>query len=416
MLNHTTVPQAQDWTLVIIGMFLVAGYAAHVIGRRTHIPRVTLLLLLGISAGPSGLGLLGEETAEWFPLVTQSALSLLGFMLGERFFGKKLRQTGRVILSVAIAESLGAALAVFFGLLLAGAPLVLALLLAGVAPASAPAATVDVISEARANGEVTETVLGVVAIDDAFGILLFGLLLAIAQAAAGDGLSWRTLAEGAWEVVGAGALGAAIGVPMAWITGRVRPGELTLLEALGAVLLCGGLASVIGVSYLLACMTLGAVVARRAHHHTRPLHAIEGVSQPLLVVFFVLAGLEFDLEAFLAFGATGIVYFLARVGGKLAGGFVGARIATAPAKVSTHVGWCLLPQAGVALGLGLVASQRFPTIGASVLSVLLGTTFLFEVFGPIATRLSLRHAGETGQAPSTTSGDPPNDQPHTFAG
>ena len=109
-----------------------------------------------------------------------------------------------------------------------------------------------------------------------------------------SGLAWKLLLEGAWEVVGAGLLGAAVGIPTAWMTGRAKPGEPTLLEALGSVLLCGGLASVLGVSYLLACMTLGAVVARRARHHTWPLHAIEGVSQPFLVVFFLLAGLEFD--------------------------------------------------------------------------------------------------------------------------
>ena len=391
--------EATGFTLVVTGVFLLAGYVAHVVGRRAHIPRVTLLLFLGVLAGPSGFALLSPDVVEWFPLATQVALSLVGFILGERFFGKKERRTGRLVLAVALAESLGAALAVFLALIAAGSSVAVALLFAGIAPASAPAATMDVIRESRAEGRLTQTVLGVVAIDDAYGILLFSFLLVIAQAISGGTLSWFVLVEGGWEIAGAGALGLALGLPMAWVTGRVRPGELTLLEALGSVLLCGGLASVIGVSYLLACMTLGAVVARRAHHHTRPLHAIEGISQPFLVVFFVLAGFGFDPSSFMALGLTGLIYVVARSAGLVAGGYIGAAAGGASPAIRKYVGWCLLPQAGVALGLGLVAAERFPEVGHAVLSVLVGITFLFELVGPVAARISLHLAGETGQTP-----------------
>lgn len=386
--------EPHGWTLVLVGVFLLAGYMAHVAGRRTFVPRVTLLLLLGVLAGPSGLNLLPQEVQRWFPLAAQTALSLVGFVLGERFFGKKLRQTGRVVLAVAIAETLGAALVVFLGLVAIGTPVIVSLILAAVAPASAPAATVDVVRESRAKGPVTETALGVVAIDDAFGVLLFSFLLVIAQAISRNVLSWAVLLHGAWEVLGAGGLGFFIGVPTAWITGRARPGELTLLEALGAVLLCGGLASVIGVSYLLACMTLGAVVARRAHHHERPLHAIEGILQPFLVVFFLLAGFQFDLKSFVALGLIGFVYALTRATGLIVGGYLGARLIHASPSIRKYVGFCLLPQAGVALGLALIAAQRFPEAANKLLSILVGTTFLFEVLGPWATRISLRLAGE----------------------
>ncbi|MGB5283004.1 MAG: cation:proton antiporter, partial [Polyangiales bacterium] len=252
--------------------------------------------------------------------------------------------------------------------------------------------------EVQSKGPLTDTVLSVVAIDDAYAIILFSLLLVIAQTISGDGFAWSFLLAGAWELLGAVVLGVAIGAPMSWVTGRVRPGELTLLEALGFVLLCGGLASLIGVSYLLACMVLGAVVANRARHHTRPFHAIEGVSQPFLVLFFLLAGFELDPSMFALVGVTGAGYVVFRSIGKVIGSYAGARFARAPSDLAKHVGWCLLPQAGVALGLGLLAAERFPEFGGAILSLLVGTTFVFEVLGPIATRVSLKRAGETPRA------------------
>jgi Kef-type K+ transport system membrane component KefB len=395
MTEEVTTSIGSGWPLVAIGVALLAGYFTHVIGRRAHVPRVTLLLLLGVVVGPHGLDLVPEVVSDWFPVTAQLALSVVGFMLGERFWGRKLRETGKLVFAVSIAESIGAVVALLVGLLALGTAPVAAMLLAGIAAASDPAATMDVIREVRAEGRLTDTVLGVVAIDDAYAIILFSLLLVVAQAISGDGLAWTTLLTGAWELVGAALLGIAIAIPMSWLTGRVQPGELTLLEALGFVFLCSGLASLLGVSYLFACMVLGAAVANRASHHTRPFHAIEGVSQPFLVIFFLLAGFQFDVSTFAAVGLTGAAYVIFRSVGKIFGAYVGARLAGAPPNVSNHVGWCLLPQAGVALGLGLLAVERFPELGGAVLSLLVGTTFLFEVLGPIAARVSFRRAGET---------------------
>jgi len=382
------------WPMITVGAFLLLGYAAHVFGRRAHVPRVTLLLLVGVALSPNALGVIPEGVAEWFPLASEVALSMVGFMLGERFLAKRIREIGKLVIVVSVAESVCAALAVLVGLLIVGVPIEMALILAGIAPASAPAATVDVVREAGASGPLTDCVLSVVAIDDVYGILLFSLLLAASQALPGDSFSWQILMQASWEIVGAIGLGALIGIPMAWVSGRARPGELTLVETLGFVLLCGGIATFLDVSYLMASITLGAFVANRAKHHERPFHAIEGISQPFLVVFFLLAGFEFDASQFTSFGLAGITYVFARSIGKLGGGYLGGWLAGAPAEVRRYVGWCLLPQAGVALGLGLLAAQRSPHNGAAILSLVVGTTFLFEILGPIATRIALRSAGE----------------------
>jgi len=351
---ETSLDTTDGWPLIVVGGLLLLGIVAHVIGRRAHVPRVTLLLLIGVLAGPSGLGVVPAALREWFPLVARVALGIVGFLLGEHFLGRELRTTGRVVALLALAESLAAAGVVLGVLLACGTPAALALMLAGIAAASAPAATLDVVR----------------------------------------------------EIGGAVLLGGLLGMPMAWLTGRLRPGEPTLVEGLGFVVLCAGLAEAFGVSYLLSCITLGAVVANMARHHTVPFHAIEGVREPFLVVFFLLAGIEFDLASLESLGSIGVAYVLARSTGKMAGGYAGARLADAPPAVRKYAGLCLLPQAGVALGLALNAAERFPEHASALPSWIVGTTILFEILGPLAARFGLARAGETERALASRSSEP----------
>lgn len=381
---------------------MLLGFAAHILGRRVHVPRVTLLLLLGFLAGPSALDLLPSEASRWFPLAARVALCIIGFQLGERFLGKKLRETGRVVFAISVVVVFIAVISVGGLLLLINTPVIVALLLASIAPATTPAATVDVIREANAKGPITDTALGVVAVDDAWGVILFSLLVVAAQVVGGREASFAVVLHGVWEVVGGILLGVIVGLPMAWLTGRIRPGELTLIETMGFVFLCGGLAMRFELSYILACMAMGATVSNLATHHERPFHAIQEIEQPFLIIFFLLAGYQFQVSELAAMGSAGVVYVVARGLGRLVGGYLGGRISNAPPGVATHIGWCLLPQAGVALGLGLIVAERFPDTGSQVLSVVIGTTVIFEVFGPVAARLSLKHAGEIQPEELTT--------------
>ena len=385
---------AEAYGLMIAGLFLLAGFAAHILGRRVHVPRVTLLLIMGFLASPAVFELIPEEASRWFPLAARIALSIVGFQLGERFLGRRMRQTGTRVLTVSLIEVIVTATAVFVTVLLCGFSLPMAMLLAAVAPASAPAATLDVVREAESKGPLTDTVLGVVAIDDAWGVMLFSVLLVMSQAVTGQEASAAIVLHGLWEVIGGILLGALIGLPMSWLTGRVRAGELTLVETLGFVFFCSGLAIRLELSHILACMAMGATVSNMAKHHERPFHAIEEVEQPFLIIFFLLAGFDFDATHLWTVGLLGIVYVMARSIGKIGGGYLGASVAKAEHNVRTHTGWCLLPQAGVALGLALIVSERYPELGAQVLSILVATTIIFEIAGPLITRFALYHAGE----------------------
>jgi Kef-type K+ transport system membrane component KefB len=233
-----------------------------------------------------------------------------------------------------------------------------------------------------------------VAIDDAWGIMMFTVLLSIAQALAGEGGEVRELLGAVWELAGAVGLGALLALPMAWLTGRVRPGEPTQAEALGFVMLCSGLALWLDLSYLLACVTLGAVVASRAKHHSRPFRAIEGIEWPYLILFFLLAGASLELGSLLAVGLFGAVYIALRSSGLYLGAQLGGRLGGAPPRVYHWIGLAVLPQAGVALGLALVAAQAFPELRHLILPTVFGSTVVFELAGPVATRFALRRVGE----------------------
>jgi len=140
---------------------------------------------------------------------------------------------------------------------------------------------------------------------------------------------------------------------------------------------------------------LGAMVANRAKHYTRPFHAIEGASDPFLAVFFVLAGFRLELDALGSVGLLAIVYVAARTVGLIVGGRLGAKIANAHAEVQQHIGWCLLPQAGVALGLALLAAEKIPEFGDRLLPLIIATTVVCEIVGPVFTQRHLRLAGQT---------------------
>ncbi len=381
-------------TLAILGVLLLVGYGAHAAGARTHVPRVTLLLLLGVAAGPHVFDLVPPDVAGWFPLAAHMALAMVGFLLGERFYGRDLAASGKVVLWISLAQTVAVAALVAGAALLADAVVPVALTLGAIACATAPAAVLDLVRECHARGPLTDVVLGVVAIDDAWGILVFSFALVSAEALVGQGAVMTQVAAGLWEVAGAVLLGVGLGLPMAWLTGRVKEGEPTLLEAAGFVFLCGGLAIWLEVSYLLACMALGATVANRATHHTLPFRDIEGVSDPFLVVFFLLAGYALEVDALATLGPLVLAYVLARTAGKVLGGLVGARAAGAGPELRRRTGWCLLPQAGVALGMALLVAERLPELAGQVLPVVIASTALFEIAGPLVTRWHLARAGE----------------------
>ena len=375
------------------GLFLV-GLLADLAGRYTPLPRVTLMLLAGLLMGPSLLDWLPHFTRDWFPILTNIALAMIGFMLGAKITLSRLNEAGHRVIALSIGIVVTTVVMVFSVLSLFGVPIEVALLLAGIATATAPAATMDVVNEYGAEGKFTDTLLGIVAIDDAWGLLVFTLLLAVVQAMSGQGGVGEALATGAWEIGGALLLGVVLGVPMAYLTGRIHPGEPTQAEALGLVLLCAGIAVWAQVSYILAAIVMGSVVANLAKHHERPFHAVKGFEWPFLILFFLLAGASLHLEELSQIGFLGAAYIGLRIAGRVLGAHLGGWLCGADADTRRWIGMALLPQAGIAIGMALLASQRFPEFEDVILPVVLGSSVIFEIFGPVLTRRVLTRMGE----------------------
>ncbi len=383
--------------LLTLGILFLAGLAADLLGRRTRLPRVTLLLLLGVGAGPVGLNLIPQEGAAWYPFVANLALLMVAFLLGGELRLPVLRRHGRAVLLISLTVVFATVVIVSLGLVALGWPVEIALLLGATATATDPAAVTDVVREARARGPFTTTLLGVVAVDDAWALAALSFAFASVLAMTSPEAAQSVVLTGVIDLVGAVLLGCALGIPMALLTGRIRAGEPTQAEALGAVLLCGGLAQMLDVSFLLSAMTMGVVVANGARHHRRPFRAIEGIEWPFMVLFFVLSGASLSPDHLAGAVGLTLAYIGLRVLGRWIGGWFGCRWSGQPMWSST-VGFALLPQAGIAIGMALVVSQHLPGVDGVILTTTVTATVLFELVGPVLTRMSLVRVGEVGTA------------------
>ena len=381
------------FALLALGGLLLIGLVADELGRRTRLPRVTLLIVFGVIAGPSALNLVPTTLSNSYEFLASIALTMVAFLLGGALSKAKLSSNGKTIVIVSLSIVIMTAMLVFLGLMAIGTSTPLALLLAGIATATAPAATQDAVRQIHAKGDFTDTLLGVVAVDDAWGLIMFSILLAAASTFAGDA-SWAALQLGLWELGGALIVGAAIGLPAAFLTGRLQSGEPMQSEALGLVLICAGLSTWMGVSFLLAGMVAGAIVANLARHHNRPFHEIENIEWPFMVLFFVLSGASLHLGSVVQIGGLGIAYIILRIVARVAAGWLGASWAGAPVLHRRWIGLALTPQAGVALGMTLVAVGHFPDLKETLIAVTIGTTVFFELIGPALTQLALRKVGE----------------------
>lgn len=390
---------ASALTFLTLGALLLIGLLADEGSRRLGLPSVTILLVLGFVVGPEAFDLLPATTEEWFPIASTIALTMVGFLLGAEFTAEHLSTSGRTDLIIAVTQGLVTAALVSAGLWMAGVDTVMALALGGIAVATAPAATLAVIQEQRADGPFTRTLLAVVALDDVIALALFGLLVTAASSATAEN-GGPVFGEASWEILGAVGLGLVLGLPAAMLTGRLRPGLPTQEEAYGIVLLCAGLALALNVSFLLAAVVMGATIANRATHHEVPFQEIERIEWPALVVFFILAGASLELSRLPQIGWLGIGYLVFRSAGKALGCIVGGRLANYPSNERRWLGAAMLPQAGVAIGLGLLAADRFPDVAEDLLAVVIAATVIFELVGPILTKTALHHVGEAGTVES----------------
>ena len=383
--------------LITIGGILLLAIAADVLGKHTFLPRVTLLLVFGIIIGNDVLNLIPLVVTNQFEILADIALLMVGFLIGGKLTRKSMHGHVGKTLWIASLAVLATVIIVSVGLFLIGLDLKLAILLGCIASATDPAATIDVVSESNHKGPFANLLISIVAIDDALGLIIFSIGIAFVSALNGSEFSIYPIISALKEVGGAVILGTFIGLPAAFLTGRLRPGQPILIEALALVFLCGGLALWLNVSFLIASIVMGCVIANLAKHHDYPFHAIEGIEWVFLIIFFTLAGASLSLESLTTIGIVGMGYIIARTIGKILGSFLGAKISKEDSVTQKWIGPALLPQAGVAVGMALVASSKFPQYQQLLLSVAISSTIFFEIIGPIVTRFALNQVGDSSE-------------------
>ena len=332
-------------TLLDLAIMIFAGMFCGRMAKHVHLPNVTGYLVAGLLIGPSVFGLLSEDFLTTINIISDVALGFIAFSIGNEFKMSYFKRVGVAPIVIACLESLFAVVFVVLGLLIAGQPLPFSLVLGAIAAATAPAATIMVIKQYRAKGPVTETLLSVVAIDDATALILFSLAVAVAQGLTDAGASFgASLLSPLREIGGAIVVGAALGfiflLPLRFF--KKAGNRLSLIVAF--VFAGIGIATLFDLSSLLLCMAMGAVVLR--------------------------------------------------VAGKAFGASLGGIVCKCDKNVKKYLGPCLLPQAGVAIGLSLAAGKIVPHFAPQIRAVILCGTLIYELIGPAVTKLSLKKARE----------------------
>lgn len=378
-----------------ISVMIFSGMLFGRLAKLVKLPNVTGYLVAGLVIGPQILKLIPANIVSEFEIIADVALGFIAFSVGSEFKLSYIKRVGMMPIVIACLEALFATIVVTISVLLAGKPLPFALVLGAIASATAPAATIMVIRQYKAKGPVTETLLTVVALDDAASLMLFGIATAIAQQLiSGSGEVLMTILKPLIEIVGSLLLGGVMGVLFLLPLRFFKKASNRLSIIIGMVFMSVALAEFLGLSSLLVCMSLGAVFVNVSSQANNVMEISDGFTPPILMLFFVLSGSELDITVLTAIGVVGVIYVITRVIGKMIGSWIGAKIMKAPKNVAKYLGPALIPQAGVAIGLSLIATSILPDFGAEIRAIILCGTLIYEIIGPVIAKISLQKAGE----------------------
>lgn len=390
-------------TLLYVGSLVLLGYICARVFGRMGLPSVTGYLIAGLLAGPSALEFVGKGALDALAPVAAFGLATIFFMLGEEFKLHELRKMGGRLLALTVIQCVATVAIVAGALVAVGVRPELALLLGAIAGTTDPAATLVVIRELRAHGELVRALKAVVALNGVVEMVLFTLLLPLVGILHGGAgaTSWAALAGGpAWEIGGSLALGLGLAVCLrGWSLMPCTRGALKV-PTIGLILLGTGLCQAAHLSTLLTMLAFGAVVANAVPLKGQIFDTVRAMEGPLLVCFFTLAGAGLHLADLTTLGLVGAVYVTGRIAGKLLGSWAGARVAQAAPTTRRWLGCGLVPQASMAIGLAFIVQEKFPDVAGPVLPVVLGSVVLFEVIGPVLTRLALLRSGEAAPEPA----------------
>lgn len=392
-------------SLLILAIALFAGLLSTKLMKLVKLPNVTGYLIVGLLLGPHLINIIGEKEIDSFSFLIEIALGFIAFSIGGEFKIENLKKIGKNVFLITFVQAFLALVFVDISLIVFGLiqgtlqeNLPLILVLGAIATATAPAATLMVIRQYKARGKLTDTLLLVVALDDAFGLVLFAISLAIAKVfAIGGVITFTSIAlMPLLEIVVSLGIGTVLGLILSLATRFFRSRANRLIWMITVVFTGVGLAQIlpIPVSSLLLCMMLGAVFCNTKNDSLMILGDMERWTPPLFMLFFIISSAELDLTVIPIVGAVGIIYLIARSAGKYFGAYLGSVIVKEDKSIRNYLGLALLPQAGVAIGMAKISSEALPKYSAQILAVVLCATLFYELVGPGITKFALKKAGD----------------------
>ncbi|SDK12701.1 cation:proton antiporter [Natronincola ferrireducens] len=374
-----------------VGIIFLAGAAGGKLARSVKLPSVTGNLLAGILVGPSVMRLVSTDVMYALTPINELALGVIALSIGAELHWGTMRKLAKDATKVFMVEALLTLSLVFGSLYLFGLPFRYALVFGVISIATAPGAIIACIRETPTKGDFSKVLLSVVALDNLFAITLFGIVISFMQAglAATDTASTPAIVMAGRNIGIALLLGIVAGVFLVVTSHKAKSDTRILVSVLGAVLITVGLSNQWDTPALLAAITAGTVYINFSRNPHRISRSLMNVEDPILLIFLTLAGAKLDLSVLPVVGQIGLIYIIARFFAKLVGSRVGTALTLFPISWKRNLGRALTPQAGVAIGLAIIAEQKPIFAPDTIMPVVLAAVVVFELIGPILVRKAL---------------------------
>ncbi len=412
--------------IVSIALMLICGFAVTRITKRLRLPNVTAYIVAGILIGPYCLNLVPKGVVTGMDFIADIALAFIAFSTGEFFKFDTLKKSGAKVVVITVFEAVLASVLVFIvTYFMLGLELNFSIVLAALASATAPASTVMTIRQTHARGDFVDTLLQVVALDDVVGLVAYSIAISVALASATGAFHAASVLKPLAINVLVFLLGSLFGVFLKLLLHK-RSTDNRLIVSVALLFAFCGICAMLDVSPLLGCMSMGMIYINLTGDE-RLFQQLNYFNPPILLLFFVRSGLNFDLGALVntseSIGTTpllvvGVLYFLVRIIGKYAGAFFGCLVTKKDKKVRNFLGLALIPQAGVAIGLAATGARTLGgEPGKALETIILASSVLYELIGPACAKLSLYLSGsysnkleDLAPIPEAEPGEPPKSQ------
>jgi len=375
---------------------LLLGFIFGRLLRKVGVTEILGCLIAGVVIGPILHFNIPEKVIS---VITGITLAFVAYQVGLSFSFSFLKKRGKKILIILLTEAFATSIIVWAVVYLFTRKAALSVILASLAPATAPAGTIAVLREFRAKGILTEVSIAIVGLDDAVAIFIYSVGIVWTKALLGEGVNIMvSVIQPIREVFGAIVLGGVIGIIVSYISRKVSLLEDHIFVVFTAVaILSWGIAELLGVSAILTCMIFGTMVINiNEYIGKRSSKLMDNIMTPIFILFFVVIGLKIDFSKFASIWSVVIIYCVARSIGKIAGCSLGGVLARAERKVTKYLGIALLNQAGVAVGLAFLASQELSLhgLGNIIITLMATTTAVFQLLSPLGTQFAIKKAGE----------------------